>query len=183
VDCVIHTAISLGTGPGRYGPLQQVTRGQMATFAVNTLHAAGAAARLPEADEDAFSDIASSVHRENINRLAAAELVSGRGGRFSPDTPISREQMATFMAGAARFAGVDLKARPGDHFGDVARSNVHHGNINAGFEAALFSGVIPPNDGAARSGRFEPSGNVQRDQMASFLTNLLFTAVDATSPE
>ena len=178
VDCVIHTRISVGTGERQYGPAGVVTRGQMATFLVNTLAAAGEAARLPEAAEDAFDDIAGTVHRENINRLAAAELVSGRAGRFSPDAPITREQMATFMTGAARFAGVDLPRRPGDHFGDVSRRSVHHANINAGFEAELFAGVTAPAPDVARSGRFAPGGTVARDQMASFLVNLLLASVD-----
>ena len=178
VDCVIHTHISVGVGDGRYGPAGVVTRGQMATFLVNTLQAAGAAARLPEAGDDAFSDIGSTVHRENINRLAAAKLVSGRSGRYSPDTAITRAQMATFMANAARFAGVDLPSRPGSHFGDVARDSVHHTNINAGFRAELFSGVTPPTDGEARSGRFAPSASVVRDQMASFLVNLFRAGVE-----
>jgi hypothetical protein len=179
VDCVIFTQISVGIGDRRYGPASMVTRGQMATFLVNALHAAGAATRLPQAGDDAFADITASVHRENINRLAAAELVSGRGGRFSPDTAITREQMATFMANAARFAGVDLPPRPGDHFGDVARRSVHHGNINAGFASELFSGVTPPTEGVDRSGRFAPARSVARDQMASFLVNLLRAATSS----
>ena len=177
VDCVIHTAISVGAAPGRYGPLASVSRGQMASFVVNTLTAAGLAGRLPEAGDDAFGDIAVSLHRDNINRLAAAELVSGRGDRFAPEAPITRAQMASFMVNAAEFAGVALPDRPGDHFGDVATSNVHHQSINTGFAAELFSGVATPEEGVTRSGRFAPAARVARDQMASFLVNLLRAAV------
>jgi hypothetical protein len=177
VDCVIAEGISVGVAESderRYQPRQPVTRGQMATFVVNTLRAAGADGKLPEAGDDRrFADTKDSVHGASIERLAEAGIVRGRDkGRFDPDGRITRAEMATFMVAAARFAGGPLSAT-GDHFGDVDARNVHRDSINAGFEAGLFNGTRPPQDGVARSGRFDPARQVTRDQMASFLVRLL----------
>ena len=178
VDCVIHVGIAVGSqrdGRWRYAPLADVTRGQMASFIVNTLVAAGYDDRLPPGDGvPAFRDIAGTTHERSINRLADADIVSGTGGgRYAPGARLSRQQMATFMVRAAEFAtGSALPARQSS-FGDVARSSPHHGSINAGYEAGLFTGTTGPRSGEARSGRFSPASNVKRDQMASFLINLL----------
>ena len=175
VDCVIHTAISVGVGGNRYGPLQAVTRGQMASFVVNTLRAAGLASTLPDGGGDPeFSDIAGSVHVRNINRLARAGIVSGVDGRrFEPGARITRAQMASFMIAAADRTGAS-RPEPGDHFGDV--SGVHASSINAGYEAGLFTGTTAPREGETRSGRFSPDRHVLRDQMATFLVHLLDVA-------
>jgi hypothetical protein len=178
VDCVISTAISVGIDDNRYGPSQPVTRGQMASFVVNTLRAAGLAPKLPDGGGDPeFTDIAGGLHARSINRLARAGIVSGvGGGTFDTRARISRAQMASFMTAAAAFAGAALPA-PGDHFGDVG--GVHSESINAGYELGLFSGTTAPQEGIARSGRFSPADDVVRDRMATFLVNLLNVASDA----
>ena len=171
VDCVLHLDIAQGTSATRYSPVESVTRGQMASFVVNSLRAAGADARLPAAGgRHEFRDTARNVHAGNIDRLARAGIVDGRGGgRFAPDDRITREQMASFMVSAASWAGEPL--RPvGDHFRDV--DGVHADNINAGYEAGLFSGTKAPT-GDRRNGAFSPDSNVLRDQMATFLVSLL----------
>ena len=162
VDCVIVTRISVGVAADRYGPGRPVTRGQMATFVVNTLRAAGAT--LPPGGGPAeFTDLAGSVHADSINRLARVGVVAGTGrNRFDPDGVITRAQMASFLVAAAEVAGADVPAG-GDHFSDVG--GVHAGNINSGYEVGLFSGT--------GSGRFSPAREVLRDQMATFLVNLL----------
>jgi hypothetical protein len=140
---------------------------------VNTLVATGADENLPAGTgPDRFDDIAGNVHRVNINRLAAAGIVAGANGSYAPDAEVTREAMATFITQAAAFARGEL-TRSGDHFGDVALSNVHRHNINTGFEAQLFSGTTAPSSAAPRSGAFSPSTVVLRDQMASFLANLV----------
>ncbi|MDP9405264.1 MAG: M36 family metallopeptidase, partial [Actinomycetota bacterium] len=175
VDCVIFTKIATGTRRGGekfYEPRADVTRGQMASFIVNALVAAGHDDRLRSGGgAPEFSDIRNDTHRRNINRLARSGIVNGTGdGRFSPKATVSREQMATFLVQAAERVGNELNA-DGDHFADVRKDNVHFDNINAGFEEGLFSGLEQPTE-APRSGRFAPGTNVRRDQMASFLVNL-----------
>jgi hypothetical protein len=171
VDCVLHHDIAQGTNATMYSPSMSVTRGQMASFVANTLGAAGFGAQLPAAGgRHEFSDTAGSVHAANIDRLARAGIVEGQGGgRFAPDARISRAQMASFMVTAAGWAGEPLLPA-GDHFSDIA--GVHADNVNAGFEAGLFSGTTAPT-GDAANGTFSPGRNVLRDQMATFLVGLL----------
>ena len=175
VDCVLHYEIARGTTDTTYGPAGNVTREQMASFVVNAMDAAGAGEKLPPAGgENRFTDIRNSRHRDNINRLAEAGIIRGTGGgKFSPGRRISREQMATFIVAAARYAtGEDYEASGVNHFGDVTPANRHRGNINAGFENALFSGTKAPEPGVADSGEFSPETSVLRDQMATFLIRL-----------
>lgn len=183
IDCVDHTGITRGreeNGQRVYAPLEEVTRAQMATFIIQTLEAAGYEDELPsgeatEDDPDEFDDIAESVHRERINQLARIGVANGvdDGTRYAPGRSITRMQMASFIVAATEFALVTDFEADGSHFEDVRERNVHFGNINAGYEEALFSGTTPPREGVPDSGRFSPARTVLRDQMASFLTNLL----------
>ena len=171
IDCVISRSIAIGSvkegGQRVYLPTQDVTRGQMASFILNALRAGGIDAELPVApEEDAFGDIAESAHRDSINVLAEAGIVSGNGGNFAPDALVSRAQMATFMLAAADFAvEPDLASTGGARFTDVPADSTHATSIETGADNGLFNGVTATT--------FAPETMVQRDQMASFLVNLL----------
>jgi hypothetical protein len=170
IDCVISRSIAVGSvqaGERFYVPAEPVTRGQMATFIVNTLRAGGIDQEFPDVPrEDAFGDIADSTHRPSINLLAAAGIVSGNAGSFNPDGLIDRAQMATFMLNAADFAvEPDLASTGGPRFSDVNATDTHATSIETGADNGLFSGVTATT--------FAPQLSVQRDQMATFLVNLL----------
>ena len=86
----------------RYCPDDPVTRRQMASFLTRALD-------LPAADQDYFVDDEGSVHEDNINRIATARITVGcsaptdnppSGGRYCPDDPVTRSQMASFLARA-----------------------------------------------------------------------------------
>ena len=88
-----------------FDPTGQVTRGQMATFLVNQLKAAGVT--LPANSPDAFSDDNGSTHEANINIVAALDIADGLPGDpngdgqasdFGPNNNISRGQMVLFLA-------------------------------------------------------------------------------------
>ena len=183
IDCVDHTNIAQGRTENEqrfYAPLESVTRGQMASFIIQTLQAAGYADELPsgeatEEDPDEFNDIAASVHRERINQLARIGVANGVGDgtNYAPEARITRQQMASFILATAEFALAQDYQAEASHFSDVKTRNIHYGTINAGFEQGLFSGTTPPQPGVENSGTFSPGRTVLRDQMASFLTNLL----------
>jgi hypothetical protein len=88
IDCVLHYDIANGTGDGStYAPGRPVTRGQMATFVLNAIDAAGSGAELPAATgADRFNDLARDpVHRASINKLAQLGIIRGTGGgAFDP---------------------------------------------------------------------------------------------------
>ena len=172
IDCALHYAIANGTGDrSTYTPAENVTRGQMASFVLNAINAAGSGEELPATSGgDRFTDLAQDeTHRPSINKLAELGIIKGTGGgKFNPQATITREQMATFVTQAARFITADEINAGADHFDD--EGTTHAENINAGFERGYFKGVTEPT--AAANGTFSPGETVQRDQMASFLTNL-----------
>ena len=84
--------------PLRYCPDQPVTRAQMATFLTRALD-------LPPAAQPAgFTDVdPDSVHAPGIEALYAAGITRGCSQeplRYCPDQPVTRAQMATFLARA-----------------------------------------------------------------------------------
>jgi hypothetical protein len=169
IGCVAAWGIAEGTGGNRYSPSGLVTRGQMATFLARLVDEGSRP--LPDDPPDAFRDDDGSTHEPNINRLAAAGIVTGVGdGRYDPRGPVLRDQMATFLARTAAWVrdGQQLPAgQPA--FGDLAGS-VHAANIDAAAGVGIATGVRP--------GVYAPRDPVTRAQMASFLARLLDLLVD-----
>lgn len=97
--------VTKGCSRDKYCPDQPVTRAQMATF----LHRA--LPDLPEATTSVgpFTDTADDLHRDGINFLASRGVTAGCGDgtTFCPDSPVTKGQMATFLARA-----LDLVHKP-----------------------------------------------------------------------
>ena len=86
------------TGPLRFCPQEAVTRAQMATFLARAFD-------LPPGPAAGFADVAAShTHAASINALAAAGVTTGCATqpslRYCPQKPVTRAQMATFLARA-----------------------------------------------------------------------------------
>ena len=118
------------------------------------------------------------MHEDNINRIAAARITLGcsaptdnppSGDRYyCPDDPVSREQMASFLARA-----LDLPAADQDYFVDDEGS-VHEDNINRAATARITLGCSAPTDNPPSGDRYYcPDDPVRRSQMASFLARAL----------
>ena len=91
INRLAASGITGGCGPGRFCPRAAVTREQMASFLARAFH-------LPGSPTDHFNDDESSIHENDINRLAQSGITGGCGtGRFCPRTAVSREQMAAFL--------------------------------------------------------------------------------------
>ena len=169
IECVVWWAIAHGVTPSQYAPTGTVTRGQMASFIARMIDSSGRT--LPQAS-DRFPDDAGNPHEDNINRLAAAGIVSGRAdGTYGPELPVTRAQMATFLVRAYGYtAGAALASAVGANaFPDVS-GNPHEANINAAAQAGFLAGRA--------DGTYGPDLSVQRDQMASFLARVLGRLVD-----
>jgi SpoIID/LytB domain protein len=176
-----------GLGDGRrYGPDEDVSRAQMASFIVRSLQAAEVEFPDPyeigpaSAGEPRFADIAGTSHEPAVRTLAAAGLVEGRpDGTFGPGEPVSRAQMATFIVRAHEYAtGAAMRApsTPTAYFDDIGASG-HGDAINKAREATIATGVRPRT--------YDPRGNVTRAQMASFVARMLAGLVEegvATPP-
>jgi hypothetical protein len=97
IDQLAAVGISKGLGGGRYDPNGTVTRGQMATFLAQAF--AHRTLRVLPAGADYFTDDDGSAHEAAIGRVARAGFTGGTAvGRFTPDAPTDRAQMATFLA-------------------------------------------------------------------------------------
>lgn len=177
ISCMTSWRVTNGTATGTYAPTAVVTREQMASFVARLLDATHTGLPPASSVPDAFGDDEGSGHEANINRLAAAGIVSGtEPGRFSPQASVSRAQMATFLVRAAHHAlGQPLAPGP-DAFGDDGHS-VHRANIDAAAGEGIVTGTGP--------GAFSPELAVSRAQMAGFLARLADLLVDggkATAP-
>ncbi|MEM9520828.1 MAG: S-layer homology domain-containing protein [Actinomycetota bacterium] len=92
IDWLAQQGITTGTSPGRFSPDDVVTRGQMATFLWRM-----------EGEQDAPQSSFSDVKRgqffaDAVDWLVQREITSGTTATtFSPNDPVTRAQMATFL--------------------------------------------------------------------------------------
>ena len=117
------------------------------------------AARVPGTG---FGDVAASdVHRGAIDCVVWWNVANGAtASRFNPSAPVTRDQLASFIARLIERSGGTLPADPADAFGDDDGS-VHELRINQLAAAGIISGT----GGDA----YGPRQVVRRDQMATFL--------------
>ncbi|MGZ8480928.1 MAG: S8 family serine peptidase [Candidatus Limnocylindria bacterium] len=107
-----------------------------------------------------FSDVTGSAFVTEIEWLASQGITLGCGGdQFCPSSPVTREQMASFLTRA-----MQLPAAGTDYFSDDAGSP-HQDSINRLASAGVTNGC--------GGTLFCPGGYVLREQMASFLARAL----------
>lgn len=95
VNQLTDAGIVEGFGDGTFQPAAALDRAEMASFIVRAVEEV-----TDEALERApvFDDI-SGTHRANIEKLASIGVTAGKAdGVYAPDDPITREQMASFLA-------------------------------------------------------------------------------------
>lgn len=170
ITCVAWWEITTGDGLGTYVPMAEVRREHMATFIARLVESIGG--DLPAYGKSNFKDVSdSSPHENNISRLADVGIVQGTSPEeFSPASTVTRAQMATFLVRAVEFARNQALPAGGDAFDDD-NGNSHEENIDK-VAAAGFAGGVGER-------RYDPSGVVRRDQMATFMARVLDRSVEA----
>ena len=176
IERLVQRGITTGDTAGNYNPGGPVTRAQFATFLVRSL-GEDAFPSDPVGAVDMFIDVnPDSVHADNIYAVAAAGITTGvTETTFEPNTTLDRAQMASLLVRA--FELEDRVSIPGDTFfpsdifDDVEEGNVHSDNIWVVAELEISTGTSETT--------YNPSGPVQRDQLASFLMRTL----DRIQPE
>jgi len=122
----------------------------------------------PSLESAPFSDIASSRFYDDIVWLSDTGITTGcGGGRFCPNSPVSRGQLATFLVRA-----LDLPPVAEDYFDDDD-GTTHEASINSLAAAGITDGC--------GAGRYCPDTLVRRDQMATFLSRALAFAPTDTN--
>ena len=163
IACVGLWSVAQGNADGEFQPDREITRAQLATFIANVVTTTGGS--LPARAPDAFDDDAGNPHAANIDRIAAAGLISGTKPRtFSPDATVNRAQLATFLTRAYAYrAGAELVSTR-DWFADDD-ANPHVASIDRAAEAGLLT--------ATNDGTFGPDTATTRTAMASAVARLL----------
>jgi hypothetical protein len=169
IDCLAAYGFTKGVTSTRYEPLSNVTRAQMALFVARVASYGG----VPLDTSDAgFNDIAgrSQETRDAVNALGNLGVVEGvGGGRYAPGDPVSRGQMASFLARVQRQVGTPFPAGP-DAFGDD-NGTTHEANINLIAAAGVVQGTSP--------GVYQPLADITRQQMAGFLMRYVDGRIEA----
>jgi hypothetical protein len=159
IDCVAGWQITSGRTATTYAPAASLTRGQTATFLVNTLQAAGRP--LPQG-RSLCSE--TDVHVPNLERLVEAGIVPAPDrGACAPTALITRQVMATWTRNALASAGVTASGAT-DWYADDDVS-LHHDAINQ----ITTLGIVTGKGG----GLYGPTETLTRGQMATFLSRTL----------
>ena len=150
---IAAVGITRGCAPRLFCPYVPVSRAQMAAFLARAL-------KLSTSAVGSFTDIDGSVHEADILKIAAVGITRGCAPRlFCPDGPVTRAQMAAFLA---RARGLSTSAVGG--FTDIDGS-VHEADILKIAAVGITRGCAPR--------LFCPYVPVSRAQMAAFLARAL----------
>ena len=161
IEQVAALGITTGTTATTFSPSDTVTRAQMATFVTRTWEAADR--ECPSSGILFFDDVpAGSTHARGIDCVSALGITSGTADRtFSPSEPVTRAQMAAFLARAWVAAGRTCPDDAGASFDDVPAGSAHAADIDCIAALGITSGTTAET--------FSPSDTVTRAQMATFL--------------
>ncbi|MNI57221.1 Endo-1,4-beta-xylanase A precursor [compost metagenome] len=97
LEVLISRHLVDGMDEHHFSPDSPVTRAQVTKLLTNLLHQEG---RLPEQNGrvHSFRDVSDSAwYAEAVRDAAAFGLVEGEDGRFRPDAPITREELAVII--------------------------------------------------------------------------------------
>lgn len=153
-----ENSLMSGVGGGKFALNTETNRAMMVTI----LHRMEGA---PQADDAAFSDVASGSYYADAVAWASSEgIVSGYSETlFAPNDPITREQMAAILYRYAEYKGYDISIsedlsafRDSDNIASYAEEAMSW---------AVGAGLISGTDSSALT----PSGTATRAQIAAIL--------------
>ena len=156
VKWAAEEGITSGTSADLFSPSAPCTRAQMVTFLWRAAGSPNVGGALT------FTDVADSAYYAPAVRWAASVgVTSGTGaGRFSPDDPCTRGQMAAFL-----YRWQQSPAVSGSNpFADVADSDYYYAAVLWAYQKGVTQGVS--------ASAFAPSAPCTRGQMAMFLYQL-----------
>lgn len=146
-----------GTGDGCFSPDAPLTRAQLAQVLWSVSGS-------PEGEPTSFSDVpAGAWYYRAVSWCQQTGLISGQGDNtFAPDSPLSREQMATILYRYARHTGYNLRATADmSRFSDLSEvSSWARGSV----QWAVTNLLIDTADGALL-----PQRTVTRSELAEAL--------------
>lgn len=155
VDYALENGLMGGYGNGKFAPDATLSRAMLAQVLCNIQGRPAVTGASP------FTDVAGDAwYADAVVWASANGLVDGYGdGRFGPDTPITREQMAVMLWRYARYRGCDvsvgedtniLSYRDIDKLSDYAFAAVQWA-VGAGILTGYEDGTLKPNGLATRA--------------------------------
>lgn len=162
IDCIAAYGITTGSAnEGEYDPWGAVSRGQMGSFLHEFLEVADAE-EYPVPATTSFDDVEGTTHENGIKVIEEQGITTGTAGgdSYEPRAPVTRGQMATFVAETIEVLGGELDANPPNAFADDD-GTTHEEAIDQLAAAGVVSGRL--------DGTFGPNDTITRAQMASYL--------------
>ena len=154
----VNNGITNGTGTNTFSPNAPCTRAQMAVF---LWRATGSPA--PAANTCPFTDLDRNAYYYEAILWAVEQgiTVGTSSTAYSPNSPCTRGQMATFLY---RYSGTPAVTGTAP-FGDVARGAYYHNAVCWAVAQGITNGTS--------NTRFSPAAPCTRGQMVTFLHRLL----------
>lgn len=171
VEYAVSNGLFNGTSSTEFSPKASMTRGMFVTVL-------GRLAKIDKAayNGSAFDDVQTSAYYAPYVKWASSKgIVSGTGGgKFSPNAPVTREQLAKMLCIYAASIGVDTDEvfTPDKYYDFTDYLSVSRYAANA-MSWCVNAGVI---NGAG--GKLNPKGTATRAEVATMLMN----AQDALKP-
>lgn len=166
VDYVLRNGLMGGYGGGRFGPNDYLSRAQFAQILFNKEGRPGVNYLMD------FSDVTGEAwFAEAVRWAAAMGIVGGYGnGKFGPNDPITREQLAVMLW---RYAGSPAATNKELHFADADEAS---GYALDALRWAVENGIL----NGYGDGRLNPVGLATRAQVAQMLKNFMEGQEDDT---
>lgn len=158
VEFVCTEGLMTGYANGNFGPNDQITRAQFAQLFYNK-------EGRPGAEAGQFTDVKPGQwYADAVNWAAKKNVVNGvGGGKFAPNEPITREQMATMLW---RYAGSPKPEKSSLNFNDAGKVSDY---AREAMCWATENGVMNGKGG----GTLDPLGTAKRCEVAQMLMNYL----------
>lgn len=151
VEYVTEKGMMNGTGNGQFSPNASTTRAMVVTILYRLEGS-------PEVSGSSYSDVADGTYYADAVAWAAENhIVTGTGnGKFSPNTDITREQLATILYRYAQYRGYDLRGTASlSGFTDASKvQDFAKTAMEWACGAELIQGAnstLMPQDGASRA--------------------------------
>ena len=154
VAWAVEQGITSGTGNGKFSPDGSCTRAQMVTFLWRVNGSPGIGTANP------FSDVSSDAYYYDAVLWAVEQGITGGtgDGKFSPDAPCTRAQMATFLW---RVAGSPTPESGENIFADVPADSWYAQAVQWAYGQKITNGT--------GGGKFSPDAICTRAQMVQML--------------
>ena len=155
VEFVCKNGLMAGYVNGKFGPNDSMTRAQFAQIIYNK-------AGRPQAGSGVFSDVTTGWYASAVNWAAAEGIVTGvGGGRFAPDRPITRQDLAVMLW---RYAGSPEPHKNELDFKDAGKASTY-----------AWKALCWANENGIVSGKgngiLDPKGKATRAEAAQMLMN------------